>query len=330
MKRIAMTTSTTTFSMTDLTTSSTTPNIGDGGMGAHTSVLFAECLEALAVTASDVVVDATVGGAGHFAALASALGNEGTLVGIDADADAIARGREATKESVARVELVEDNFRNLGTILDMLQLPQIDKSLFDLGWSGFQLTRGRGFSFKVDEPLYMTYGDPHAAGTVTAEDIVNGYGEEELANLIYELGEERFSRGIAGSIVNARRRTRITTTGALVHAIEAGVPVFYKKGKIHPATKTFQALRIAVNDEYGAIREGVESAIARTREGGRIAVITFHSGEDRIVKQLFRDAAKQGLGGLYTKKPIAPTREELLQNPRARSSKLRVFVRGPA
>ncbi len=291
----------------------------------HESVLLSEAVEALEVSPSDVVVDATIGGAGHFASLLGKLDTSGTLIGIDADADAIERAKEAGRGARAKVVLVHDNFRNLETILETAKVETIDKALFDLGWSSFHLTAGRGFSFRAEEPLHMTYGSPEE-GT-TAADMVNDLSETSLADLIFTLGEEHFSRGIARSIVAARSVEPILTTGQLVAAIEAGVPGWYKKRRIHAATKTFQALRIAVNDELGALREGLAAAIAKLSDGGRVAVITFHSIEDRIVKSMLRDAAHAGQGTVITKKPIIPTSDESTRNPRARSAKLRVFER---
>ncbi|HYF29381.1 MAG TPA: 16S rRNA (cytosine(1402)-N(4))-methyltransferase RsmH [Candidatus Paceibacterota bacterium] len=293
----------------------------------HDSVLLHEAIEALSVSPADTVVDATIGGAGHFRVLLEKLGPEGTLIGIDADADAIERAKEAATGATPRVELVHDNFRNLASVLEGKGIASIDRALFDLGWSGFHLASGRGFSFKAEEPLLMTYGDP--VDTMSAADLVNDLSEESLADLIYTLGEERFSRGIARSIVAAREKDRIETTTQLVAAIEAGVPGWYRARRIHPATKTFQALRIAVNDELGALREGLSAALASLSDGGRVALITFHSIEDRIVKQMLREAAHDGMGTVVTKKPIVPTSDELAANPRARSAKLRVFERSP-
>jgi 16S rRNA (cytosine1402-N4)-methyltransferase len=293
----------------------------------HTSVLFDEVMEGLALRSDDVVVDATVGGAGHFTALMKALGADGVLIGIDEDAAAIERARESVAEDRRPerpvVHLVTDNFRNLDRVLERLQIPAITKALFDLGWSGYQLSDGRGFSFQGDEPLLMTYGNPEAR--TTAAEIVNTFGEAELADLIYALGEERFARRIASAIVDARKVKRITSTAELVAVIEHGVPSHYKNGRIHPATKTFQALRIAVNDEFGSIKEGLSAAIGNLAHGGRIAVITFHSIEDRLVKSLFADAVRAGKGIVLTKKVITASREEVLRNPRARSAKLRLF-----
>ena len=297
----------------------------------HPSVLLQEAIEVLDLQPEDVVVDATVGGAGHFGILLERLGSAGTLIGIDADAEAISRAQavyDAAEES-PRMFLVEDNFRNIEEILDDRLIPFVDKSLFDLGWSGYQLSRGRGFSFQKDEPLLMTYGDPEAETAEgerkTAADFINSASEEVIADTLYELGEEQFSRRIAHAIVEARKQERILTTFELVEVIKQGTPSWYHHRRLHPATKTFQALRIYVNDELGALREGLRAAIARTKPGGRIAVITFHSIEDRIVKNIFRDEVTKGNGSLITKKPILPSTTELSENPRARSAKLRVF-----
>lgn len=293
----------------------------------HESVLLSEVMEGLAIAPSDIVVDATVGGAGHFTALMRALGADGVLVGIDEDTAAIERARESlTLDKRAErpmVHLVTDNFRNLDRILTRLEIPAITKALFDLGWSGYQLSDGRGFSFQGDEPLLMTYGNPEAH--TTAAELVNTLGEAELADLIYAFGEERFARRIAKAIVMARKTKRITSTAELVSVIESAVPAPYRKGRIHPATKTFQALRIAVNDEFGAIKHGLSAAIGNLAHDGRIAVITFHSIEDRLVKTLLQDAERAGKGVVLTKKVITASREEVQRNPRARSAKLRLF-----
>ncbi len=291
----------------------------------HESVLFQEVLENLAVRESDTVVDATLGGAGHFRALLAKLSRHGTLVGVDADADAIARAQEAAghAHTEARVVLAHDNFRNLARILDDAGVPALDKALFDLGWSSFHLSSGRGFSFRADEPLYMTYGEPE--GAETAADIVNSSPEETLADIFFTYGEEQFARGIAHGIVRARKAAPILTTQALAEVIADSTPSWYQRRRLHPATKVFQALRIAVNDELGALRDGLSAAMERLSPAGRIAVITFHSIEDRIVKTMFRDAAHEGAGVLVTKKPILPAASETRRNPRARSAKLRVF-----
>jgi 16S rRNA (cytosine1402-N4)-methyltransferase len=293
----------------------------------HDSVLMQEVLDALDVQPHDIVVDATLGGAGHFTELLAALGEGGVIVGIDADVAAVERGRAAyaldRRPERPVAHLVNDNFRNLTHILERLHIGHANKMLFDLGWSGYQIASPRGFSFQNDEPLLMTYGE----GGETAADIINSATEEDLSNIIFTYGEERFARGIARAIVAARAKERILTTDALVAAIKAGTPTWYHEKRIHPATKTFQALRIAVNDEIGALRKGLESALAALAPQGRLAVISFHSIEDRIVKNILRDAAQAGVGTVLSKKPIAPSRTEILANRRARSAKLRVFER---
>ncbi len=299
----------------------------------HDSVLLSEVVKALDVQENDVVVDATIGGAGHFAALLSSLGADGVIIGIDADSSAVerARGVYALDRRADRptAHLITDNFRNLARILERLGVGGVNKMIFDLGWSGYQLAEQRGFSFMADEPLLMTYGEggpSNGLGTgETAADIVNTYSERQLADLIYTYGEERFSRGIARAIVDTRAKERILTTRALVAAVEAGTPRWYHTRKIHPATKTFQALRIAVNDELAALREGLTQALDALAPNGRLAIISFHSSEDRIVKNILRDAADRGIGSLSPKKAIVSTRAEILANRRARSAKLRVF-----
>ncbi len=293
----------------------------------HDSVLMSEVLEALDVQPTDTVLDATLGGAGHFSAMLSKLGERGVLVGIDADAEAIVRAQEVVVKDARTkrpsVHIVQDNFRNLPDILSSLNIEAIDKALFDLGWSGFQIASVRGFSFQSDEPLLMNYGE----GGETAASIVNSSSEKDLADIIFVYGEERFARSIARAIVEARAKERLLTTNALVKAILAGTPRSYHTGKTHPATKTFQALRIATNDEFGALREGLSAALSALSSGGRVAVISFHSIEDRIVKEILRTAVEDGQGRMVPKKPLVPTREEVLANRRARSAKLRVFER---
>lgn len=282
-----------------------------------------EVLEALDIQPSDTVVDATIGGAGHFEKLLAALGEGGVIVGIDADPAAVERGREAyardRRPDRPIAHLVNDNFRNLSRILEHLNLAPVDKILFDLGWSGYQIASLRGFSFQNEEPLLMNYSEDG----VTAAEIVNSSTEEDLSDIIFTYGEERFARGIARAIVDARSKERILTTGALVNAILAGTPAWYHKRKIHPATKTFQALRIAVNDELGALKEGLSAAIDALAPNGRLVVISFHSIEDRIVKNVLRDAMQAR--ALRLEKPIMPARPEILANRRARSAKLRVL-----
>jgi 16S rRNA (cytosine1402-N4)-methyltransferase len=209
--------------------------------------------------------------------------------------------------------------------LDEEHIEKVDGILADLGWRMEQFSgNGKGFSFQVDEPLVMTYGDPESY-PFTASDIVNEWDEENLIDILEGYGEERYARRIAKGIVKAREGTPISTTFDLVRVITESVPHSYRKGKINPATRTFQALRMTVNDELGVLASFLEAAERRLAEGGRLVVITFHSLEDRVVKHTLRDFARDQRGTVLTKKPILPTREEILSNRRSRSAKLRVF-----
>ncbi len=289
----------------------------------HTPVLLHESLESLDLQVDDIVVDGTLGGAGHAREIVKALGSQGIFLGIDADAEAIGRATEALKGAKVNVILEQGNFRDLESHLGKHGIPEITKALFDLGWSGYQLAAGRGFSFLQDEPLLMTYADSPSETTLTAERVVNTWAESSLADIIYGWGEERYSRQIARGIVEARKEKEITSSKELGEIIARSVPVSYRHGALHPATRTFQALRIAVNDEMGALKEGLSAAWRALRSGGRIAVITFHSVEDREVKNLMREWERANEGEKLTKKPIAPSREEIRENPRSRSAKLR-------
>lgn len=294
----------------------------------HKPVLLQEVLQSLAVNASDTVVDATLGGGGHARELVKQLGADGTFIGLDADGAALERTRTALYAApsapVPRIHLVQSNFRKLNDILVSLGVEKIDKALFDLGWSGFQLTAGRGFSFLADEPLLMTYADTVEPTTLTAETVVNTWAEQSLADVIYGWGEERNARRIAKAIVDARSRAPITTSRQLAAIVAS---VVRRTGKLHPATRTFQALRIAVNDEFGAMKQGLNAAWRSMNKGGRLAVITFHSTEDREVKHVMREWQKRGEGMPVSKKPVQPSRNEMRENPRARSAKLRVMER---
>lgn len=292
----------------------------------HTSVLLQEVLEALSVSPDAVVVDGTIGGAGHLAKIGEKLSKKGKLIGIDADPAALTRAKEKLSGVDAEVLLIEGNFRDLRDHLQSREIDEVTHVLLDLGWSGFQLTAGRGFSFLVNEPLVMTYGVP-GEETLTAKDLVNDLAEEQLADIIFAYGEERFARRIARGIVAARVEKEIETTKELADIVKRSVPIWYRHRKAHPATKTFQALRIAVNDELDALRDALRGAEKLLAPEGRIAIITFHSIEDRIVKRFFEGLQRDGVGTLLTKKPIAPSEEEIQKNPRARSAKLRVFIK---
>ncbi len=292
----------------------------------HQSVLLHEVITHLDIKKGDAVLDGTVNGGGHSKAFCAHLGKEGRLIGIDQDKDALERATKALSACAAPHSLIQENFRNLDLVLQNLGMKTVDKILLDLGFSSFQIeTSGRGFSFQKDEPLLMTLKASPKPEDLTAEEIVNTWEEEHIADIIYGFGEERFSRRIAKGIVEARAKKHITTTGELSQIITESVPARYRSGKIHPATKTFQALRITVNDELGALTEGLEKGIRALSHGGRMAVISFHSLEDRIVKNMFRQKQKEGIVSILTKKPITPSKEETLGNKRARSAKLRVI-----
>ncbi len=303
----------------------------------HRTVLLHEAVESLTLQKSDVVVDGTLGGAGHALAIARQLGNGGVLIGVDADKDAISRAGDMLADAQATdgddrpttssgtgptVLLVHDNFRNIKAALVAHGIEGIDKMLLDLGWSSYQLSGGRGFSFQTDEPLSMSYSHSQ---TLTAEIIINDWEESSIVDVISGFGEERYARRIAERIVRERETRRIVQASDLAGIVKAAVPVAYRYGRIHPATKTFQALRIAVNDELGALAQAMEDAWSIIRPGGRLAIISFHSIEDRIVKHRFAAWARDGVGTLPSRKPITPSEAELKENPRARSAKLRVI-----
>src|SRR3989338_2552115 len=306
-----------------------------GKTTGHTTVLLHEAIEKLGIKPDDIVVDATLGGAGHATAIAESLGKGGVLIGMDLDQDAIERAKIALEKfSKPKIHLATANFRNLSSEIAKLGVTQIGKALFDLGWSEYQLSAGRGFSFSAkggsasggkDEPLLMTYSANPSESTLTAAMIVNEWAEESIADIIFGWGEERYSRRIAKRIIESRAKSPIRTSLQLAEIIRGAVPPAYRHGRIHPATRTFQALRIAVNDDLGALKEGLAGAWANLSQGGRIAVITFHSIEDREVKRLFVKWEKMGEGKRITRSPIRASTEEIKVNPRARSAKLRVI-----
>lgn len=292
----------------------------------HIPVLLNEVLEALDVQPADTVLDGTLGGGGHASAIIEKLGDKGTLIGLDQDVDALARSRARLGEPACRLIVRESNFRNLDQVLDSEGITEIDKALFDLGWSSDQMADPeRGLSFQSDGPLNMTLKKNPLEADVTAFDIVNHWQEETIADILYAFGDERYSRRIARGIVEAREQEPISTTLELVDIIRNSVPGNYRNGRIHPATRTFQALRIIVNDEYEAIKEALDKTLTVLRTGGRIAVISFHSGEDKIVKEYFKQKANDQVLTLVSKKPIVPTEAEVTHNPRARSAKLRII-----
>ncbi len=290
---------------------------------AHTTVLLHESVDGLNLKPGSVFVDATLNAGGHSQLVLEKLNGDVRVIGIDVDADAITRAKQNIKSLNA--SFFQENFRNLDKVLDQAGVEQVDGILFDLGLSSDQIEgSGRGFSFKTSEPLLMTMKKDLLSTDITAYEIVNTWAEQTLADIIYAYGEDRFARRIAKAIVTAREIRAIETTEQLAEIIASAVPKFGFK-KINPATKTFQAIRIAVNDELGAIKEALPKAFAKLKPGGRMALISFHSLEDRIVKRFFKEKAVAGEGKLINKKPITPSPQEVAENPRSRSAKLRII-----
>lgn len=288
----------------------------------HVTVLLREAVESLALRSDSVVVDATYGAGGHAAVIATQLGQHGTLILLDADPTAFSAG---TPKTEATLHTSVSNFRHVDTTVRGCGVTKVDAMLADLGWRQDQFTDGgKGFSFSADEPLAMTFGEP-TTYPFTAADIVNNWNEAAIADVIYAYGEDRQARRIARAIVTARAKQSIDTAAALA-TIVAETVRRPGRSKIHPATKTFQALRIAVNDELCALEEFLLSAKHLLVSGGRLSIITFHSIEDRIVKQTFKAWEVAGEAERLTKKPVVPSDAEVKQNPRARSAKLRTII----
>lgn len=304
---------------------------------SHRSVLLDECIEALCIREDGVYVDGTAGGAGHSSHIAARLSDGGRLLALDQDETAVRVATERLSVFGKRAEVVKTNFKDLAAVCEARGIAHIDGLLLDLGVSSYQLdTAERGFSYRADAPLDMRMS---ADNPLTAKRIVNEYSEEELRRILFEYGEERFSSRIASNIIRARESGSIETTGELVEIIKRSIPAQAREGGHHPAKRSFQALRIEVNAELDVIAPAIRSAVSLLNPGGRIAIITFHSLEDRIVKQTFASLT----GGctcpksfpvcvcgnkpqikVITKKPILPSERELAENPRSHSAKLRV------
>ena len=302
----------------------------------HVSVLLQECLEGLNIRPEGIYVDGTLGGAGHSSRIAQRL-TTGRLIGIDRDPVALAAAGERLKPWKDRVTLVHSNFCEIKQLLSDLQIPGVDGILLDLGVSSPQLDDGqRGFSYMADAPLDMRMNGEDA---LTAREVVNTWPQEELKRILYTYGEERYAPQIAAAICRRREEAPIETTLELVDIIRSAMPAAALREKQHPAKRSFQAIRIAVNDELGSVEKVMADAIPLLNPGGRLAVITFHSLEDRIVKNAMAEAAKgctcppnfpvcvcgkKPQVKLISRKPIVSGAAELAENPRARSAKLRV------
>ena len=309
-------------------------------MAEHVPVLLEECIRMLNIRPDGIYVDGTLGLGGHSAAIAARLSPAGRLIGIDRDETALARASERLAEYTQRVTLVHGSFSRLDAILEELGIPAVDGMLFDLGVSSPQLDEAeRGFSYRLDAPLDMRMDRTQS---LTARDVVNTYDEAELSRILFQYGEEKYARRISAALVRRRAEKSIETTGELVDIVRAAMPAAALREKQHPAKRSFQAIRIEVNGELREVEQMMVSAPGHLRPGGRLCVITFHSLEDRIVKQGIsrcehgctcpREAPvctcgfQQTLKNL-TGKPILPSPEEQAANPRARSAKLRAAER---
>ena len=306
---------------------------------SHKSVLLDECIDGLNIRPEGIYLDGTLGGAGHSLEIVRRL-TTGRLIGVDRDRAALEAAKERLGPYMERVTLVHSNFKELEDILESLGLSGVDGMLFDLGVSSPQLDQAeRGFSYMADAPLDMRM---NREDRLTAYEVVNQWPREELRRILYEYGEERYAPQIAGAIDRRRQQQPIATTMELVEVIRGALPAQALREKQHPAKRSFQAIRIAVNDELGSVREMLEAAIPRLNPGGRLAVITFHSLEDRIVKSAMNAAAKgctcppefpvcicgkKPQVKVLTRKPIVSGETELEENPRARSAKLRICQR---
>jgi 16S rRNA (cytosine1402-N4)-methyltransferase len=309
----------------------------------HQTVLLNETIDGLNLQPKSTILDCTFGGGGHSKEILTRYG-DAKIIALDQDKSVFIKAKEKFKGLEDRITFVNTNFSQLENLqnfgafalgvnstgdrhnaLNFANSP-IDAIIFDLGLSSDQLENsGRGFSFMKDEPLLMTMKENPGPEDVTASDIVNTWSEKSLADIIYGYGEERFSRHIARGIVDARQKAEIKTTFDLVKIIAEAVPAAYKRKRLHFATKTFQALRIAVNDELGVLKIGLEKGFKTLKTGGRMCVISFHSLEDRVVKRFYKEKEKEGVAKLINKKPIIATDKEIKNNPRSRSAKLRIL-----
>ncbi len=291
----------------------------------HVPVMLKEALEGLQVKPGSVVVDGTLGFAGHSKEILKAIRPGGKLIGIDQDQDALRHARINLNAESPDIHLVHHNFVEMDQILKNLGIKNVNAILLDLGISSFQIdSPERGFSLRKEGPLDMRMD---VSSEFKASDIINTYTESDLADVLKNFGEERFSRRIAKFIVDERKKTTIQTTTHLAQIVVRALGIRGKSQKIHPATRTFQALRIVVNDELNRLALTIDRAVSLLKKHGRLAVISFHSLEDRIVKTKFRELAKEKKMQLVTKKPLYPTEEEIKINPRSRSARLRVAER---
>lgn len=307
----------------------------------HKSILLNECMEGLSIKEDGIYVDGTLGGGGHSFHILERLGERGRLIGIDQDEDAIKAATKRLEAFANKVTIVRDNYEHFQTILSTLSIPKVDGILLDLGVSSYQFDEAdRGFSYRFDAPLDMRMDRRQ---DFTAKDLINNYSEQELFRIIRDYGEDKFARNIAKHIVKEREKKPIETTFELSEIISHAIPMKMRVQGGHPAKKTFQAVRIALNRELEVLEESIEGMIKALNPEGRLCIISFHSLEDRIVKKAFRTAedpcicpkdfpictcGRKSLGKVISKKAIIPSDLEMEENPRARSAKLRIFERG--
>lgn len=313
---------------------------GEGMEFRHTSVLLKETIDALRVKPDGIYVDGTLGGGGHALEVCRLLSDKGRLIGIDQDGEAIIAAQNRLKEFKDRVTILRSNYCAMVTELNQLGITKADGILLDLGVSSHQLDdAGRGFAYREDAPLDMRMDTRQQ---LTAADVINAYSEEDLCRILREYGEERFARRIASQIVKRRSQHPIRTTGEFAELVRGAIPAKYRQTGGHPAKRSFQAVRIEVNRELEVLQDSLDGMIDLLADGGRLCVITFHSLEDRIVKQAFRRnenpctcppeipvcvCGKKPKGRVISRKPVLPSAEELSLNHRAKSAKLRVFER---
>ncbi len=306
----------------------------------HKSVLLEETIEALNIKPDAIYVDGTLGGGGHALEISKRLSDKGRLIGIDQDADAIEAARQRLGEFKDKVTIIRSNYCDMKKELANIQITSVDGIILDLGVSSYQLdTADRGFTYREDAPLDMRMDQRQS---MTAKDIVNEYSEMDLYRIIRDYGEDKFAKNIAKHIVSARNVKALETNGELINVIKAAIPMKFRAVGGHPAKKTFQAIRIELNRELEVLRDSLDDMIELLNDDGRICIITFHSLEDRIVKTIFKKnedpctcprefpicvCGKTSKGKVITRKPILPGEQELEENKRSKSSKLRVFER---
>ena len=307
----------------------------------HKSILLTECMDGLSIKPDGIYVDGTLGGGGHSFHILEKLGERGRLIGIDQDEDAIKAATKRLESYENKVTIVRDNYEHFQTILSALSIPKVDGILLDLGVSSYQFDEAdRGFSYRFDAPLDMRMDRRQ---DFTAKDLLNSYSEAELYRIIRDYGEDKFAKNIAKHIVREREKKPIETTFELSEIISHAIPMKMRVQGGHPAKKTFQAVRIALNRELEVLEESIEEMIKALKPKGRLCIITFHSLEDRIVKKAFRTAedpcicpkdfpicscGRKSLGTVISRKAICPTALEMEENPRSKSAKLRIFERG--